>query len=954
MKNSSPVIRKLYLLAIAALLINSVYAYDLVVAQDGSGNYTTVQAAINAAPVNGTVVYTIFIKNGRYKEKITVPSNKPFLQLVGESVANVILTYDDYAGKMTACAATVGTQNSASFSVNANDFSAINITFENSHSYGYPDNNGQQAVAILVNADRAAFKNCRFLGNQDTMYLKGSGNPRSYFKNCYIDGIVDFIFGSSIALFDSCVVNAKTRTGITSSYITAPNTPTGQSYGFIFRDARLPDNTGTTAYFLSRPWASPTVADTRQKCVFLSSRLSGHIQPAGWSIWDANTVTSNLYYGEYNSRYFNGNAADISARVSWSYQLSQADSATYTFANLFGTWDPCSVAAGFCAASATDIAVSNFRGVKGGTSSQFDWNISWPVAGIQYTLYRSADNISYSAIYSTTATNDTAINFSYTDPVVPASGNTYYYYVSASKAGYATHNTEVVTISNAPSVVVNASDALNLCGFSQTIGSPSATQTFTVTGSNLTGNVIITPPANFEVSSNNTTWYTNASPLSLAPASGSVATTAIYVRLNATSAGSYSGNIANASTGAVSQNVAVSGVAINAPVINSTVIQQWPLTANNTDDAAVRSAYVAASSSTLNRLTLSNGTTQVAVPAYSATYGQAFGASTNGDGTWTTAVGGPGGNLTRVHYVQFTVTASGRSLRIDSLVAYTAFNGTSSGTKMAVVYSKTGFTTSDSTEISGGVDQSNTAVTGSFATPILLANQTGGPTNYYRLALNGATGVTLADGQTLTMRLYYACSSTGTPRYAMLKNVSVKGEALGTFPLNLISFTGSYTGNVTNLAWTSVNEINIARYQVERRVNGTDFTPSGSVIANGSVNYRFTDKDPAEGFNYYRLKIYSKDGSSFYSRVVQVNTKAKAGISIYPNPVKDQLTLCHPRAGSNAVVKFFSIEGKETLSYKVQPSAIQTTLNVTELVKGYYLAIYTDEETRLSFKFIKQ
>jgi hypothetical protein len=204
------------------------------------------------------------------------------------------------------------------------------------------------------------------------------------------------------------------------------------------------------------------------------------------------------------------------------------------------------------------------------------------------------------------------------------------------------------------------------------------------------------------------------------------------------------------------------------------------------------------------------------------------------------------------------------------------------------------------------------------------------------------------------MRLYYACSSTGTPRYAMLKNVSVKGEALGTFPLNLISFTGSYTGNVTNLAWTSVNEINIARYQVERRVNGTDFTPSGSVIANGSVNYRFTDKDPAEGFNYYRLKIYSKDGSSFYSRVVQVNTKAKAGISIYPNPVKDQLTLCHPRAGSNAVVKFFSIEGKETLSYKVQPSAIQTTLNVTELVKGYYLAIYTDEETRLSFKFIKQ
>ncbi len=288
-------------------------AYDLTVAKDGSGNYTTVQAAINAAPAGLTAAYTIYIKNGRYKEKITIPTNKPFIQLIGESVTGVVLTYDDYAAKLLTCNTTVGTQNSASFTVNATDFAAFNITFEN--SFG----DGSQAVAVLVNADRAVFKNCRFLANQDTLYLKGAGTPRAYFNNCYIDGNVDFIFGSSIALFDSCVVYAKTRSATSSSFITAPNTPNGQPYGFVFRNARLPMNNGNTLYFLSRPWPSPDVPNTRQKTVLLSSVLSSHIQPAGWTVWDGNTVTANVYYGEYNSKYFNGTAVDISQRVPWSY-----------------------------------------------------------------------------------------------------------------------------------------------------------------------------------------------------------------------------------------------------------------------------------------------------------------------------------------------------------------------------------------------------------------------------------------------------------------------------------------------------------------------------------------------------------------------------------------------------------------------------------------------------------
>jgi hypothetical protein len=271
------------------------------------------------------------------------------------------------------------------------------------------------------------------------------------------------------------------------------------------------------------------------------------------------------------------------------------------------------------------------------------------------------------------------------------------------------------------------------------------------------------------------------------------------------------------------------------------------------------------------------------------------------------------------------------------------------------VYSKSGFITNDSTEITGGVDQSNAAVTGSFATPITLANQTSGPANYYRLALNGSTGVTIADGQTLTIRLYYACSSTGTPRYAMLKNVSVKGEALGTLPLNVIDFNASYSGEVTNLNWRSVNESGISVYQVERSLNGSDFIALGTITADGSSKYVFTDKIPAEGLNYYRLKLLSKDGKVSYSKVLLINTRIKASISAYPNPATSQLTLVHPRAGNNnAVIRLFSIDNKMISAIPVQASSIQSTLNIAGLVKGFYFLVYSDGAISLSAKFIKQ
>ena len=946
----------LSLLIIFFLKINAdAQTYDVVVAKDGSGNFTSLQAAIDAAPANNTVPYKIFIKNGKYKEKITVPSNKPIIHLFGESVAKVILTYDDYAGKLTACAATVGTQNSASFTVNANDFAATNITFENSHPFGVPDNNNQQAVALLVNADRAVFKNCRFLGNQDTLYLKGNGTPRNYFKNCYIDGNVDFIFGSAIALFDSCVVYAKSRTGTSSSYITAPNTPNGQNYGFVFRDARLPHNTGSTIYYLSRPWPSPSVADTRQKTVFLSSRLSTNINPLGWSTWDGSTVTANLYYGEYKSKYFNGDLVDITARVPWSFQLSQADSSTYTFSNVFGSWDPCTVSTGICNASSTDIAVSNFRGVKGATSSQFDWNISWPITGIQYTLFRSADNVSFAPIHTVTAANDTAINFTYTDATLPAAGSSFYYYLSATKAGLASHITDTISISNAATIAVNASDALSLCGFSQSIGAPSASQTYTVSASNLTNDLVITPPANFEVSSNNTTWFGSSTPLVISPSAGIINTTTIYIRLNATVAGSFSGNIINASTGATSVNVAVTGTAINPPTITSNVLQHWPLVADNIDDASVRSVNVTASVPTFNKLYVSNGTTLPAVPAYSVARGQAFGATANGDGSWGTAAGGPGGNLNRTFYEQFTVTATGASVRIDSLILTSAFYNTSSNTKLGVVYSKTGFTTDDSTTNSiSGVDQTSAAVTGTFATPIALANQTAGPSNTYRLTIGGIGGDTLVSGETLTIRLYFSCGSTSNARYAMLKNVIVKGEALTALPVNLLSFDGMYNGENVKLSWKTTNEIDMDKYVVEKSKDGRSFSNIGNINANNTSSYELIDQYPFAGANYYRLRMIEKNGQFKFSKIVLINTKPAAGISVYPNPAKDQVIVLHQKADKPAHIFVYNANGARVLTAPVKQTAVQSAIDVSDLSHGIYLIVYSDGSLRTTATFIKQ
>lgn len=296
--------------------------YNFVVAQDGSGDFTTVQAAINAVPDYRKAGPTrIYIKKGIYKEKIVIAESKQNVQLIGEDGA--VLTYDDYAQKPNIFGEGKGTSGSGSIYIFGPDFFAENITFENtSGPVG-------QAVACHVAGDRAVFRRCRFLGFQDTLYTFGE-NTREYYEDCYIEGTVDFIFGKATAVFNRCELRSK-RTG---GFLTAPATPQGSNYGYVFYDCKLTADEGVEAgsVWLSRPWRP------YGKTVFIRCEMGQHIRPEGWNNWGKTDNERTAYYAEYQCY---GKGADTSRRVAWSHQLKDANA--YVMTNILkgaDGWNP--------------------------------------------------------------------------------------------------------------------------------------------------------------------------------------------------------------------------------------------------------------------------------------------------------------------------------------------------------------------------------------------------------------------------------------------------------------------------------------------------------------------------------------------------------------------------------------------------------------------------------------
>lgn len=273
--------------------------YDYVVAQDGSGDFFTVQEAVNAVPdFRKNVRTTILVRKGTYKEKIIIPESKINISLIGED--GTILTNDDFANKKNVFGENMGTSGSSGCYIYAPDFYAENITFENSAG---PVG---QAVACFVSADRAYFKNCRFLGFQDTLYTYGK-QSRQYYEDCYIEGTVDFIFGWSTAVFNRCRIHSKG-----DGYVTAPSTDKGKKYGYVFYDCRLTADKEVTKVYLSRPWRPYAQA------VFVRCELGKHILPEGWHNWGKRENEKTVFYAEYESK---GAGANPQARAAFSRQL---------------------------------------------------------------------------------------------------------------------------------------------------------------------------------------------------------------------------------------------------------------------------------------------------------------------------------------------------------------------------------------------------------------------------------------------------------------------------------------------------------------------------------------------------------------------------------------------------------------------------------------------------------
>jgi pectinesterase len=291
-----------------------------VVAQDGSGNFKTVQEAINAVPDFRQKTTVIFIKKGVYKEKLVLPGSKKKVKFIGEDVNKTILTYDDYNQKKNAFGEPKGTSGSSSFYIYGDDFTAENLTFQNSSG---PVG---QAVAIWVAGDKSRFFNCRFLGFQDTLYTYGAGS-RQYYAKCYIEGTVDFIFGSATAVFEDCEIFAKKGGG----YLTAASTPDTNRFGYVFKNCRIKGDAAENSFYLGRPWRPYA------KTVFIECELGKQIKPQGWDHWGKEGNKETAYYAEYKNK---GQGYKPDERVSWSHQLTKEEAKQYTLLNIFEGWDP--------------------------------------------------------------------------------------------------------------------------------------------------------------------------------------------------------------------------------------------------------------------------------------------------------------------------------------------------------------------------------------------------------------------------------------------------------------------------------------------------------------------------------------------------------------------------------------------------------------------------------------
>lgn len=300
------------------------YPTHFIVAQDGSGNFKTIQEAINAVRDLSQQQVIIFIKNGIYHEKLVIPSWKTKISLVGEDKERTIITNNDYSGKANPGGKDAfgkdkfTTYTSYTVLVQGNDFVADNLTIENTAG------RVGQAVALHVEGDRCIIKNCNLLGNQDTLYA-ATENSRQYYTDCFIQGTTDFIFGEATAVFNRCVIK-----NLTNSYITAPSTTPHQQFGYVFFDCKLIADSSAKKVYLGRPWRPYA------RSVYIHTEMGAQIIPIGWDNWRNPDNEKTAFFAEYEST---GPGANTKDRAAWSHQLTSKELKAYTITNILSGKD---------------------------------------------------------------------------------------------------------------------------------------------------------------------------------------------------------------------------------------------------------------------------------------------------------------------------------------------------------------------------------------------------------------------------------------------------------------------------------------------------------------------------------------------------------------------------------------------------------------------------------------
>ena len=257
---------------------------------------------------------------------MVIPSWKTNVTLIGESAESTMITGNDFSGKVISTGKDAlgldkfSTYTSSTVLIQGNGVILENLTIENTAG------RVGQAVALHVEGDKVRVKNCRILGNQDTLYTADESS-RQYYENCYMEGTTDFLFGEATVVFQSCIIKS-----LSDSYITAAATRPGHKFGYVFFDCTLQAAPGVKVVYLGRPWRPFA------KTVFIRTEMGSHIIPEGWNPWKGDAMfpdkEKTVYYGEYASK---GPGALTGKRVAWSKQLSVKEVRQYTLEQIFGS-----------------------------------------------------------------------------------------------------------------------------------------------------------------------------------------------------------------------------------------------------------------------------------------------------------------------------------------------------------------------------------------------------------------------------------------------------------------------------------------------------------------------------------------------------------------------------------------------------------------------------------------